>query len=112
MNATNTTPGRNAFLVAVFVLIAAAWILLFAWTLRYPGEPAGFGADELHLVLAPSYLAQFCWSPTVHAGLGAVVSMWGLMSIGMMLPTALPIFSAYHDLTDTQPARVSADNIW
>ena len=95
-----------------FLLIAAAWVLLFALSLSHGGMVVGYGAERWSLILNPSYLASFCLSPAAEVGVATDIAMWALMAIGMMLPTAVPIVETYCNLADTQPRRTGSYGVW
>jgi predicted metal-binding membrane protein len=104
--------GRGVFLALFLTLIAAAWVLLFVWSMDHGRRPLSFDAQPAYFVLNPSYLATLCLSPMSEAGIETTVAMWGLMSVGMMLPTASPTISAYFNLASGQPLRINPINIW
>ena len=104
--------GRVAFLTIFLILVAVVWVLLFTWNVEHRGTAVGINRPAAYLFLNPSHLASFCWSSTSQVGIWTTVAMWGVMSTGMMLPTAAPFISTYFKLTASQPLRISASNIW
>jgi predicted metal-binding membrane protein len=104
--------GRGAFLALFLTLVAAAWVLLFVWNMDHSRAAPSFDTQSIYFILSPSYLASLCRSPMSEAGIETTVAMWGLMSVGMMLPTASPIIGAYFTLASGQPLRISSRNIW
>jgi len=103
---------HGAFLTIFFMLIAAAWLVLFAWSLNPDTPLAEFDLHTIPLFFSPLRLASLCRSPASEMSAGTNIAMWGLMSVGMMLPTATPIIGAYFTLASTQPLRIRASNIW
>lgn len=77
--------------VALFGLILAAWIMLYAMALPADLRESArmFGAD---------FWESLCTVTPDAAGFGRVVLMWALMAAAMMAPTALPAFATYEDL--------------
>jgi predicted metal-binding membrane protein len=111
---------RTAFgWVTIYVVILGAWVLSFAAAAehakRVPVEWLGPGMHWLEPLLPslwqteglPPLIAALCL-----AGPGAgtseplvVLHMWALMTLAMMLPTALPVIAAYRDLTMARDVR-------
>ena len=77
--------------LALFGLILAAWIMLYAMALPDDLRASAriFGAD---------FWESLCTVTPDAAGFGRVVLMWALMAAAMMAPTALPAFATYDDL--------------
>jgi predicted metal-binding membrane protein len=77
--------------LALFGLILAAWMALYAMAL-----PADLRASAR--VFGAEFWESLCLVTPDAAGVGRVVLMWGLMAAAMMAPTALPAFATYEDL--------------
>lgn len=77
--------------VALFGLILAAWVMLYAMAL-----PADL--RESARIFGAEFWESLCTVTPDAAGFGRVVLMWALMAAAMMAPTALPAFATYEDL--------------
>lgn len=77
--------------VSFFALVLAAWAVLTAMAaaVQLPPGAEVFGAD---------YWRALCTVTPGLAGLPALVAMWGVMSLAMMAPTAVPALRTYLDL--------------
>lgn len=99
--------------IALYAVILGAWVLLFAATAehatRVPVDWLGPGMGWLAPVIPASWktdglpplIGALCLAGP-GAGDGAplvVFHMWALMTLAMMLPTALPVIAAYRELT-------------
>lgn len=120
-------PGRAAALVAtrprlvVNVTVAAAILLSWAVLLALAGDVATRAPDEFgpgawltnllpHLQLPDwaVHFASLCADAAVPTGLTGFVmlwSMWVLMSVAMMLPSAAPMIRTYCEIADTAAAK-------
>ena len=97
-----SAPGR-AFVVVMGLLVAAAWAVLALW--RH--SPYGRYLDHGDWTEA-GYAAGICQS--LPAGewllpLGLYAGGWLMMSAAMMLPTALPLMTAFHRMVRNRPER-------
>ena len=91
---TRTVPWRW---VGFFFTIAGVWILLISMQ-DYKDLPEGWQA------FGPDYLASLCGISAGSAPALHVLTMWILMSIGMMAPTFVTTLKTYDDLTYTEAA--------
>jgi predicted metal-binding membrane protein len=82
---------RDVFLPTVGALIALAWLTLAVW------EGSSYGRYLKHSELAATDAAGGAWPPLAQAA--AYVVGWTLMTIAMMLPTALPLVEIFRRLT-------------
>jgi len=83
--------------IVFFTGLIVAWSLLFAMeadiaTLRAYGD------------IDRSFWAVLCSTAAEDVSYPALFAMWGLMSVAMMAPTAIPAFKTYDDLTHTEAA--------
>jgi predicted metal-binding membrane protein len=99
--------------VALYAAIVGAWVVLYAvaaeHATRVPLEWLGPGMSWLAPLLPSSWQAEglppllsvLCLSgPSAADGAPLVVfHMWSLMTLAMMLPTALPVMTAYREMT-------------
>ena len=78
----------------LFGAILGAWIVLYAMAIPNELREASriFGAD---------FWVALCTVTPDLAGVVRVTAMWLLMSVAMMLPTVLPTFAAYDDLSQS-----------
>jgi predicted metal-binding membrane protein len=108
----DVTPTALAW-IALYAVILGAWVLLFAATAQHASEvpldwlgpgmswlapliPSSWRTDGL-----PPLLSTLCLTGP-GAGDGSplvVLHMWALMTLAMMLPTALPVIATYRELT-------------
>ena len=91
-NAIRSMSGLHWLLL--FGAILASWFALFAMSV-----PADL--REASRIFGAEFWVALCTVSPDFAGYGRVVVMWLLMSTAMMLPTALPAFAAYDDLSTT-----------
>ncbi len=84
--------------LALFGLIALAWVLLYAMAL-----PQALRAGAV--TYGGDFLASLCIVTPDAAGFWRITLMWALMSAAMMAPTALPAFATYDDLSHTGQTR-------
>ena len=83
-------------------MLGVHWLVIFAavlfsWCVLYVmAVPADM--REASRVFGAEFWVALCTVTPDLAGYGRVVLMWVLMSMAMMLPTALPAFAAYDDL--------------
>lgn len=106
----------------VYALVAGAvlfsWIMIAAMAVRQAeifGEAAGPGAGLLGFLPdlpLPPFLASFfrlCLTPAPSTGgairFAALSGMWFLMSLAMMLPSAMPMIRTYCEIADTAKAK-------
>jgi len=77
--------------IGLFAVLLAAWSALYAMAIPDDLRDASrvFGAE---------FWTAICTITPDLAGYGRVVAMWAVMSVAMMLPTALGAFWAYDDL--------------
>lgn len=78
----------------LFGVILASWIALYA--MAVPAE-----LREASRVFGADFWIALCTVTPDLVGMGRVTLMWLLMSTAMMLPTVLPAFAAYEDLSQT-----------
>lgn len=111
-NRFDLSPSALAW-IALYAVIVGAWVLLFAATAehatRVPLDWLGPGMTWLSPLMPASWqneglpplLSALCLSgPGAADGAPLVVfHMWALMTLAMMLPTALPVIAAYRELT-------------
>ena len=76
----------------LFAMILGSWGLLYAMAI-----PADL--RDASLVFGSDFWIALCTITPDAAGFVRVALMWLLMSTAMMLPTALPAFAAYDDLS-------------
>lgn len=77
--------------LALFALIALAWMALFA--MAVPAE-----LRAVSQIYGQDFWEALCTVTPDAAGLVKLFAMWALMSAAMMAPTALPAFGTYDDL--------------
>ena len=87
--------------LALFGLILAAWMALYAMAL-----PADL--RDSARVFGAEFWESLCLVTPDAAGFGRVVLMWALMAAAMMAPTALPAFATYEDLGRSTDVRFGA----
>ena len=80
----------------------AAWLLFFglvavAWLALYLMSGASTAAEVSRLYGVDAWRA-LCAVAAGDAGWGTLMAMWSLMTIAMMLPSALPMLRTYADL--------------
>ncbi len=85
---------RTLFWVGLYALICLVWGALALTTPSFDGG-ALFGALE----------PQFSGAAHGDLGLDRLSLMWALMSLGMMLPTAVPMIRTHLDLSHARPNR-------
>ena len=87
---------RTPHWIALFALVLASWLVLFAASVPADLRAAGrvYGADVL---------AGLCLITPDAAGFVRVAAMWAVMSVAMMAPTALHAFATYEDLGHVAP---------
>lgn len=84
--------------IVFFAAITVAWLILFLMAV-----PADLrSADTL---FGSGFIQNLCNVSFDQAGFLRVAAMWGIMSLGMMAPTALPAFKTYDDLSHTTTIR-------
>ena len=72
-----------------------------------------FAGLSVMIVVAWTYLVMMSWqpmpmagmAPASHTSVGLLSSMWVAMAIAMMLPTAMPMVSAYMEICQTAAAK-------
>lgn len=109
----------------VVLLVVGSWFILLAMASQASMGASGPGAEYLRwfpdIDFPPliSELLALCLSPasTGHSGLAifvAVASMWFLMSVAMMLPSAAPLIRTYCEIADTARAadKSAAHPLW
>ncbi|MET0943459.1 MAG: DUF2182 domain-containing protein [Mesorhizobium sp.] len=112
--------------VAAHLVLAAAlgvsWFVLLAMSLRGAADvpvmsgPGGDLLQSLPLLPLPPFVEQFfrlCVTPVALDAsrvpyFAALSSMWFLMSLAMMLPSAAPMLRTYCEIADTARARDEA----
>ena len=104
--------GRFWFFLAFYPVVLAAWVLLYLWSREHLSAVNSSGLSGLLLVLDPAALAALCLAPAEPASLPSIIAMWSLMSLAMMLPTAVPMVTAYADMSASQPARIPRHHLW
>lgn len=85
---------RALFWISLYAAICHAWFGLYLSTPVMDGG-ALFGAFDW----------RFSGANHGHMGLDRIALMWALMSVGMMLPTAIPMIRTHLDLTHSRPNR-------
>ena len=82
---------RSPHWIALFALVLFSWAVLYVSSVPADLRAAGrvFGAD---------FLSSLCVVTPDAAGFLRMTAMWGLMSMAMMLPTAVHAFATYEDL--------------
>ncbi|WP_245813686.1 DUF2182 domain-containing protein [Boseongicola aestuarii] len=80
--------------LVLFGAIIASWVALYAMAI--PQE-----LREASRLFGSEFWVSLCAITPDLAGFTRVTLMWLLMSTAMMLPTALPAFAAYDDLTQS-----------
>lgn len=88
---------RDVFLPAVGGLIVLAWLTLAVW------ERSAYGRYLKHTELAHFETAPDAWPLVAQAS--AYVAGWTLMTVAMMLPTALPLIETFRRLTRERADR-------
>lgn len=81
--------------LCVILLVGLGWFYLALLLAGSGGSFKGFGVDFLALC---GPLPDGSWSAT---GVAIVASMWGAMTLAMMLPTAAPMIMTYAGIADT-----------
>lgn len=78
--------------LTLFSAVLASWVVLYAMAIPADLRDASrvFGAD---------FWAGLCTVTPDMAGFGRLILMWALMATAMMLPTAVPTFATYLDLS-------------
>lgn len=104
--------GRDAFLTFFLIIVATIWVLLFVRSLDSGAAPASFDYQATNFFLRALHWENFCWSPTFEVSVALNIAMWGLMTIGMMLPTATPMIGAYFTLALARPSHIKSRDIW
>ena len=84
----------GAHWLVLFGAILASWVALYAMAI-----PADL--RETSRLFGAEFWVALCTVTPDLAGFGRVVVMWLLMATAMMLPTALPAFAAYDDISRT-----------
>ena len=84
--------------LALFGVIIVAWAALYA--MAVPAE-----MRELSRIYGADFWASLCVVTLDATGYVNLVAMWALMSAAMMLPTALPAFATFDDLSRQTNAR-------
>lgn len=89
--------------LALFGVIVASWVVLYAMAI-----PADL--REASRVFGTEFWVALCTITPDAAGYFRISLMWMLMSLAMMLPTALPAFAAYDDIghsgAEVSPAKL------
>jgi predicted metal-binding membrane protein len=81
--------------LCVILLVGLGWFYLALLLAGSGGSFKGFGVDFLALC---GPLPDGSWSAT---GVAIVASMWGAMTLAMMLPSAAPMIMTYAGIADT-----------
>lgn len=81
--------------LALFGLILAAWVVLYAMSLN--SDPR-----DLSALYGAQFWAALCTVSPDVAGFGKLFLMWGLMSAAMMAPTFLPALATYEELPGSE----------
>ena len=81
-------------LAVFFSVILAAWAIIAVMQVQ-------LATDQLSNGAILNVIASICVSDVRDASLFSSFLMWGLMSIGMMAPTAIPAFKTFDDLKHT-----------
>ena len=81
--------------LCVILLTGLGWFYLALLLTGSAGSSKGFGVDFLALC---GPLPDGSWSAT---GVAIVASMWGAMTLAMMLPSAAPMIMTYAGIADT-----------
>ena len=109
---THRVSGRLRFFVLFYLLVLVAWLVLYLWSREHLSVVNSSGLSGYLLLLDPATLAALCLAPAEPASLLSIVAMWSLMSLAMMLPTAVPMVTAYADMSASQPARIPRHHLW
>ncbi|MEM9239088.1 MAG: DUF2182 domain-containing protein [Pseudomonadota bacterium] len=78
--------------LSLFAAVLAAWTVLYAMAI-----PADI--RETSRVFGPDFWSSVCTVTPDMAGYGRLLLMWALMATAMMLPTIIPTFGAYRELS-------------
>jgi predicted metal-binding membrane protein len=115
---------RLTVTVVVTAGIILAWLLLAGMAIRGAagrvatvGSPGDSMLRQVPPLPLPEFLERFsalCLSPapldsSIGVSAGALVSMWFLMAIAMMLPSAAPMIRTYCEIADT--ARIKREPV-
>jgi predicted metal-binding membrane protein len=82
--------------LCVVVLAALGWLYLALLLAGMGGSFGGYAADIVQALCRP--LPDGTWTA---AGVAVVASMWGAMTLAMMLPSAAPMIMTYAGIADT-----------
>ena len=82
----------GAHWLVLFGLILTGWMAL--WMMSVPAE-----TRELSRIYGVDFWVELCLATPDISGFPKLFLMWSLMSAAMMLPTALPSFATYDDLS-------------
>jgi predicted metal-binding membrane protein len=107
---------------AIAIMVAIAWAVLGAMAVEFaalapPGGagPGGFLVERIPALPIPAALDWFfrlCLAPSDAASGGArfavLATMWLMMSIAMMLPSAAPMIRTYCEIADTAAVKGEA----
>ena len=109
---TPRASGRLWFFLVFYLLVLAAWFLLYLWSREHLSVVNSSGLSGYLLLLDPATLAALCLAPAELTSLPPIIAMWSLMSLAMMLPTAVPMVTAYADMSAHHPARIPRHHLW
>jgi predicted metal-binding membrane protein len=88
---------RDLFLPAIGSLVAVAWLTLWAW------ERSPYGRYLSHAELG--HLAQDGGESSTLVQAGLYVVGWTVMTVAMMLPTAVPLIEIFRRMTRDHTRR-------
>ncbi len=86
--------------LCVIVLAALGWIYLALVLAGMDGSFGGYAAGTVQALCRP--LPDGAWTA---AGIAAIASMWGAMTLAMMLPSAAPMIMTYAGIADTAACK-------
>ncbi|MDG1430334.1 MAG: DUF2182 domain-containing protein [Paracoccaceae bacterium] len=92
MLATRIRAMGAAHWLFLFALILGGWTAL--WLMAVPAETRALGQ-----IYGAEFWISLCLATPDLSGYPSLFFMWALMSAAMMLPTALPAFATYEDLS-------------
>ena len=94
--------------VGLYVLIAAAWIALYVLSLGHISTPL-FGVLDSRFDLVA--WQQLCRTASSDVALMPLIGMWTLMTLAMMLPSALPFLRTYQDIAAIAPGNDASSRV-
>jgi len=86
--------------LCVVVLAALGWVYLALMLAGMGGSFGGYAAGMVQALCRP--LPDGTWTA---GGLAVVASMWGAMTLAMMLPSAAPMIMTYAGIADTAACK-------